>query len=375
MTTFPGTDHSATIPVSVLTGFLGSGKTTVLARLLRDKRMARAAVVINEFGEVGLDHLLVEKSNDSVIELQNGCICCTVKNDLIDTLRTLYFQRARGEVLSFDRVLIETTGLADPAPILQALIADPILSAYYHLETVVSTVDALNGDSTLNNHEEAVKQAAVADRLLVTKTDLVDQLTVAKLVQRLTILNPTAPILPVRDGEVDPALLFAAAARYDPSAKSAAVRDWLRDEALVDHDVNHAHSHAGHEHLGHEHHDHDHDHAKVDVNRHDDRIRAFAVVRDKPISWASLSSWLELLIGMRGEDLLRVKAILNLSDSPGRPVVVHGVQQVFHPPVALDAWPSDDHRSRIVFITRDIDPAMIEDTLMLFDIADDTTVS
>jgi G3E family GTPase len=370
MTTFPGADQAATIPVSVLTGFLGSGKTTVLSRLLRDKRMARAAVVINEFGEVGLDHVLVEQSGDGIVELQSGCICCTIKSDLIDTLRTLYFRRARGEIMSFDRVLIETTGLADPAPILQALMADPILSAYYHLEAVIATVDAVNGDSTLDQHQEAVKQAAVADRLLVTKTDLVEPAEVAQIIQRLTVLNPTAPILTVRQGEVDPALLFQPA-RYDPAAKSAAVRDWLRDEALIDHDYyhdRHNHDHSGHDHAGHS-----HDHSKPDVNRHDERIRSFAVVREQPISWASLTAWLDLLVGMRGDDLLRVKGILNLTDSPGRPIVIHGVQQVFHPPVALDRWPSDDHRSRIVFITRDIDPAMIEDTLMLFDIADQQT--
>jgi G3E family GTPase len=341
---------SPLVPVSVLTGFLGSGKTTVLNHVLRQPGMAETAVIVNEFGEIGLDHLLVESATDDVVLLNSGCLCCTVRSDIADTLLDLFVGRANRKLPHFERVVIETTGLADPAPVLHTLISDPLVAARYRLDGVVTTIDAVNGGGTLDRQPEAVKQAAVADRLLLTKTDLAEAPLSAALEARLKALNPSAPIIPVARGAVDPALLFNLGF-YDPSTKSVDVQRWLRDEAFAEED--------------HEHHDHGAE--RLDVNRHDDRIRAFCITRERPISWAALSTWLDALATMRGDDLLRLKAIVALSDRPGEPVVVHGVQHLFHPPVLLPQWPSDDHRTRMVFITRDLPRDAIEKTLSAFE--------
>ncbi len=350
------TEPSPLIPVTLLTGFLGSGKTTVLNHILAQPGMAETAVIVNEFGEIGIDHLLVERATDDIVLLNSGCLCCTVRGDIADTLLDLFVARASGKAPNFSRVVIETTGLADPAPILHTLISDPLVAARYSLDGVVTTVDMVNGAGTLDRQPEAVKQAAVADRLLLTKTDLADPVAAAALRARLAALNPSAPVSLVAQGEVDPALLFNLGF-YDPRSKSVDVQRWLRDEAFE----------SGHEH----HHDHGDDHlddaAPLDVNRHDDRIRAFCITRERPISWAALSTWLDALATMRGDDLLRLKAIVALSDRPGEPVVVHGVQHLFHPPVLLPRWPSDDHRTRMVFITRDLPREAIEKTLAAFE--------
>jgi G3E family GTPase len=342
------TEPSPLIPVTLLTGFLGSGKTTVLNHVLRQPEMAATAVIVNEFGEIGIDHLLVESATDDVVLLNSGCLCCTVRGDIVDTLLNLFVGRASGKVPHFTRVVIETTGLADPAPILHTLISDPLVAARYTLDGVVATVDAVNGAGTLDRQPEAVKQAAVADRLLLTKTDLAEPAAAAALQARLAALNPSAPVLRVAQGAVDPALLFNLGF-YDPQSKSVDVQRWLRDEAFA---ADHAH---------------EDEHAHQDVNRHDDHIRAFCITRDRPISWAALSTWLDALATMRGDDLLRLKAIVALSDRPGEPVVVHGVQHLFHPPVLLKEWPSADHRTRMVFITRDLPRDAIEKTLAAFE--------
>ncbi len=344
------TESSPLIPVTLLTGFLGSGKTTVLNHILKQPGLVDTAVIVNEFGEIGLDHLLVENATDDIVLLNSGCLCCTVRGDIAETLLNLFVGRANGKVPHFVRVVIETTGLADPAPILHTLISDPLVAARYSLDGVVTTVDAVNGAGTLDRQPEAVKQAAVADRLLLSKTDLADTSALRGLRARLAVLNPSAPLVPVAHGEVDPALLFNLGF-YDPQTKSVDVQRWLRDEAFA------AERDSGH----------DHDHDALDVNRHDDRIRAFCITRDEPISWAALSTWLDALATMRGDDLLRLKAIVALSDRPGEPVVVHGVQHLFHPPVLLPQWPSDDHRTRMVFITRDLPREAIEKTLAAFE--------
>ena len=334
------TEPPSLIPVTLLTGFLGSGKTTVLNHVLQQPDMAATAVIVNEFGEIGLDHLLVERSSEDVVLLNSGCLCCTVRGDIVDTLTNLFVDRVKNKVPFFTRVAIETTGLADPAPILHTLMTDPIVAARYMLDGVVTTVDAVNGAGTLDRQSEAVKQAAVADRLLLTKADLAAPAARQAIEARLAALNPSAPIVPVAQGVVDPAVLFNIGF-YDPVAKSADVQRWLRDEAFA----------SGHE------------HEHLDVNRHDDRVRAFCITRERPISWRALSAWLDGLATMRGDDLLRLKAIVAVSDRPNQPVVLHGVQHLFHPPVLLPEWPSSDHRTRMVFITRDLPREAIEATL------------
>jgi G3E family GTPase len=350
MSEAPSTER---IPVSVITGFLGSGKTTLLKHLLPQPAMADTAVVINEFGEVGLDHLLVETSSDDTVVLSSGCLCCTIRGDLVDTLRSLFLRRRKGAIPQFKRVVIETTGLADPAPVLHTLMQDPLVSECYRLDGVITTVDAVNGMDQLDKQMESVKQAAVADRLLLTKSDLAAASKVAVLEERLRKLNPAAPIRPIRDGQIDAAELLNAGL-YNPETKSLDVRRWLKAEAYSE---PHRHDH------GHDHH-HDHAHGQAgqdphDVNRHDSRIAAFALDWEKPLDWAVFVEWIEMLITGHGENLLRLKGILNVAGEDS-PIAIHGVQHLFHPPIALPAWPDADRHSRIVFITRDIARATIE---------------
>ena len=341
------------LPVSVITGFLGSGKTTLLKHLLQQPDMADTAVVINEFGEIGLDHLLVEEAKEDTILMSSGCLCCSIRGDLIDTLRRLYKRRDRGEVPRFKRLVIETTGLADPAPILQTLIGDPLLSAFYRLDGVVTTVDAVNGMDQLDRQFESVKQAAVADRLILTKTDLAGEAQRKALEARLRTLNPAAPLLPVAHGAVAAEQLFNAGL-YNPAEKSPDVGRWLREEAYAQAADSH---HDDHDHHGHGH--------ALDVNRHDDHIRAFCLTYEKPIAWEKFVDWIEMLITMRGADLLRIKGILDIAGSDA-PVAIHGIQHLFHPPAMLPGWSGGDRRSRIVFITRDLERAWLEQSMHEF---------
>jgi G3E family GTPase len=344
MSLFDRDKSSERLPVSLITGFLGSGKTTLLNRLLRHPGMADSAVIINEFGEVGLDHLLVEMVEGEVAVLASGCVCCTMRSDLADTLRSLLARRDRGEVPPFGRVLVETTGLADPAPIVQLLLNNPLLSHFVRLDAIVTTVDAVNAERQLDAHAEAVKQVAIADRLLLTKSDLAAAEAIARLRARLARLNPGAAVNAVEHGEIEPSRLFGAAL-FDPERKSPDVRRWLNQEAYG---TSHGHHHG------------EHDHAHVST-AHDQAIRAFCLTFEHPLDWMTVSAWLGELRRARGEDLLRVKGILNLA-SEDAPVAIHGVHHVFHPPVLLAAWPDDDRRSRIVFITRGLEQAEVEES-------------
>ena len=324
------------IAVSVLTGFLGSGKTTLLSRLLRQPELSRAAVIINEFGEIGLDHELVAASDDTVVALTTGCLCCKVRSDLTETLHDLLRRRDAGTLpQEFDHIVIETSGLADPAPILQTLMTDATVGGRMVLDGVVTTVDAVNGAATLARETISVKQVAVADRLVVTKSDLLDAAQPA-LLGRLAALNAGAPVLQAQHGAIDPQRLFDVGP-YDPRNKPLDVCAWLGEE--------------------------DHGHG-----RHDAEIQTYAIVRTEPIQAVTLTLLLETLAEHCGADLLRLKGIVKIAESPDRPAVIHGVQHVFHAPTFLPRWPSDDRRSRIVVITRGIPQAWIEALIDALDV-------
>ena len=337
------------IPLTVLTGFLGAGKTTLLNRLLKDEGMAETAVIINEFGEVSLDHLLVEYVGDNMVLLQSGCLCCTMRGDLVDALETL-LRDLDNRRCKFRRVLLETTGLADPAPLLHTAMAHPYLVLRYRLDGVVTVVDAVNGEATLDEHAEAVKQAAVADRIVLSKTDLADAEQRARIVARLHALNPAASILDAAQGEATAEGILNCGL-YDPDKKIPDVKKWLAAEAYSQ---AHAHSHAHHH----------------DINRHDEHIGSFALTSDVAIPAGTLEMFLELLRATHGAKLLRIKGIVKLAEMPDTPVVVHGVQHVFHPTARLPHWPDDDHRTRLVFITRDLPERTVRE---LFDAFTGTT--
>ena len=326
------------VPVTVLTGFLGSGKTTILSRLVRNPAFADTAIIVNEFGEVGLDHALLETSEENIVDLSCGCICCTIRGDLVSTLVDLYERRAAGEIRQFRRVVLETTGLADPAPIIHTLMQEPLVFERYRLARVVSVVDAVNGMSTLDKQPEAVKQAAVADALLVTKTDIAnDGDAIVELESRLARINPSASQSRCVQGKTDPDFLFSSGL-YDPGQKGPDVADWLAQEAAET----------------------EHDH-HIDINRHGDGIHTFSLSRTEAVSRGALGAFMHMLAEQRGDDLLRLKGLVRLTDDPDRPAVVHGVQHVIHPTRRLDAWPDDIAETRLVLIVRNIDRQWVED--------------
>ena len=327
------------IPVTLITGFLGSGKTTMISKLVRHPSMARVAVVINEIGEIGIDHDIVTMSSENIALLANGCICCSVRTDLQETLRDLFARRRVGEVADFDRVIIETTGLADPAPVVQTLSSDTLIAAQYRLDGLVTLVDAANGASQLANHAEPAKQIALADRVFITKSDIAPPDALDELRTAIQEINPGAVRSLVVNGEVDPAELTGlglASAKAGPATLSF-LGEPLQGQGS---------------------------HGKRPLGRrsalHDASIKTLSLRFEKPFTWAAFSAALELLATLRGPDLLRVKGIVNVE---GAPVVVQGVQHIFHPPVSLDRWPSADTGTRLVFITRRIEAQTIRNLL------------
>ena len=327
------------LPVTVITGFLGSGKTTLLKKLLAHPGMNRVAVIINELGEIGIDHDLVAMSSENMTLLANGCLCCAVRTDLQETLRELFVKRRAGEIVDFDRVVVETTGLADPAPVVQTLATDTMLSAQYRLDGIVTLVDAVNAPGQLDRQPEAVKQVALADRLLVTKTDLTTSDDVRALKERLAQINPQAETRDVLMGDVDPAFLLDLGLR-NARGEAAAVTRFL-GPLVGEGTPPDAPRYLG-ERLG---------------PRHDSAIRTFVLRFDTPFAWSAFSGAMDMLASLRGPDLLRVKGLVNVE---GAPVVVQGVQHIFHPAVTLEQWPSEDHSTRLVFITRNIEKNAVE---------------
>ena len=321
------------IPVTLFTGFLGSGKTTLLNRILADRAFADSAVIINEFGEISIDHLLVAMPRANMYVLESGCVCCTVQGELVETLGDLLGRRGVDGVPAFSRVLVETTGLADPIPILEVLAAHPAIPLHYALHSVVTLVDAVNAPEQLQEFRESRRQVAVADRILISKTDLAAAETRAALSSILDELNADAPRLEIDPRTADPCSLFGveyldvAQGRGDAGA-------WLRDDA-------HARTRGG-------------------FVAHTGNVQSFSMRYEAPVTRAGLVLWLDLLAGLKGRDLLRVKGVFNVE---GEPVAVHAVQRIVHEPVPLPAWPDAERASRIVFITRGIARATIEKTL------------
>jgi G3E family GTPase len=338
----------ALIPVNLITGFLGSGKTTLLQRLLRSPELGTTAVLINEFGEVGLDHYLLQRVDEATVLLKSGCVCCTIRGDLRDSIRDLYDRRERGLVPPFERLVIETTGLADPAPIVATLTADPVLCRHFRLGSIVTVVDAVNGLSNLASFEESRRQAAVADRLVISKRDIADAGEIDRLRESLRRLNPTAVQLDPAGDPVSAAHLLTADID-DSLAKSEEARQWLAAEEHVlaghDDDGGHRHSH--------------------DINRHGDDIAAFSVRLEEPLQWSAFAVWLTMLLNRHGQAILRVKGLLHVAGVP-TPVVIHGVQHTIHPPTHLTAWPEGVRQTRLIVIAKGMDGARVEASLAAF---------
>ena len=325
------------IPVTVITGFLGSGKTTLLSSILKKKEMQKTAVIINEFGEIGLDHALIEHTDENIVELQSGCICCTIQGDLNKTLIDLFDKMMNGKVSSFNRILIETTGLANPVPIIHTLMSSIELIRIYSLDGVITVVDSINGEKTLDLYEESLKQLALAEKIILSKTDIVDKDEIKSLVYRIKEINPVSQIIFSKFGNIPLEEIFGLGA-YDPYKKSADVKNWLAAEKYKDKKHHHHH----------------------DVNRHNENIRAFSMMSENPVNMIAFSFFRDMITAALGANLLRMKGIVNIAGEE-RPAVIHGVQHIFHPVQWLETWPDNDRRTKLVFITQNIKKKQIED--------------
>ena len=351
------------IPVTLVTGFLGSGKTSFINAALRAPAMAKSVVVVNEFGEVGLDHQLVAQSSDSVMVLENGCLCCTVRSDLVGTLNALYHDREAGRIPRFDNVVIESSGLAEPGPVLQAFLSEPTLDGLYRVAGVVTLVDAVNWPETLRRHDEAIRQVAFADHVFLTKLDLVAGdagEAQAALRREIAAINPTAEVAVV-DWAPEAIAALLTAPGFDPADPQADPRPWLNAAAHES-----LHDHAGHDHDGHEHCAHDHDHA-AHGHLHGRGIESFVLTRDTPLSREELRFLLDGIAQNLGPGLLRVKGLVDIADEPGRPAVIQGAQHLLHTMTWLEKWPDADRRTRIVFIVQGMAAAELKEMIELLD--------
>lgn len=341
------------IPVNLLTGFLGSGKTTLLRELLADPELKQTAVLINEFGEVGLDHHLLERIDENVVLLNSGCICCTVRGELVDALIDLDTRRARGVIPDFDRVVIETTGLADPFPALSTLRAHPVLANHFSVDKVVVTIDAVNGEAQLGDRLEAVRQLAAADVVAITKTDLCSREAVAALRRKLTAINPSAVTVLRQDAE---AAHLLGGSSFSPDLADASTDA----DPLGGHGHHHDKGDGGHHH---------HHHASGGST-----VTSFSLTVEGRLDWTAFGIWLTMLLNRHGDRIFRVKGILNVGGED-RPVAIHGVQRLVHPPVHMKAWPDADRRSKLVFIVEGLDQAVIERSLRVFNDLSDRLLS
>jgi G3E family GTPase len=336
------------ITANVLTGFLGSGKTSLLRRLLAADELARAAVLINELGEVGIDHLLVEALDEEVVLLKSGCVCCSIRGDLKAAILGLYGRMQRGEIAAFDRIVIETTGLADPGPIVATFRADPVLQHHFRLGNIVTVADAVAGARNLDHFFEAQRQVAVADRVVISKIDLALAGRVAALSRQISRLNPTASILESSEASpVPPDLLLADL--YAEGAREREVALWLAAEGVGGREPA---EHAG---VG----------AGAEAHAAHAAVRAFCIIHEAPLDWARFGLWLSMLLNRHGSDILRVKGLLNVA-GVAAPVVIQGVQHSIHAPEHLAAWPDGDTRTRIVFIASGLDAAHVARSFRAF---------
>ena len=352
------------IPVTLVTGFLGSGKTTLINAALSSPELAKTVVVVNEFGEVGLDHQLFASSSDSVVVLENGCLCCTVRSDLVGTLNSLYHARQAGEIPTFDKVVIETSGLAEPGAVLQAFLSEPTLDGLYRVAGVLTLVDAVNWPGTSEEHEESVRQVALADQIRITKLDMVTgdrQDGSSRIRLDLRRINPSAEIAEVdwSSAAVAKLLTFPGFDMADPQADP---RPWLNVQAYQkpadDLDA-----------CGEDHHHHEHDHARPAHSHHLERkgIETFVLTRESPLMREEVQFLLDGIAQNLGAGLLRVKGLVNVAEEPGRPAVIQGAQHLLHTMTWLDRWPDNDHRTRIVFITQGIPRDNLKDIIDLLD--------
>ena len=335
--------YSRLLPIFVVTGYLGSGKTTLINKMLKHSSLRDAAVLVNEFGEVGIDHMLVQEMDENTVLLQSGCICCTIRSDLKDSIIELNSKRESGKIPPYKRLILETTGLADPSPILFTLNSDTVIKHHYRLGAVIATVDSVNAATQMRRHKEPLKQVLVADRVVITKHDLVKKEKVVALREKLRKLNPTADIIEALHGDIDINRLLRADI-YEKKSKQRETKRWL---PVPEDDSN------------------DDEHHSHDINRHGKTISSFTISYERSLDWTAFGIWLTMLLNSHGENVLRVKGILNVKGVDA-PVIINGVQHVVHPPIHLNSWPNNDRRSHIVFIVDNMDRELIERSLSAF---------